>query len=64
MKKPLTDGFTREIIAVSFDANGNRIEQDFDLLPEEEKKRLRIKNNRRAMKAAGYVPITEALAAK
>ena len=64
MRKPLTDGFTREIIAVSFDADGNRIERDFDLLPEEEKKRIRIQNNQRAMKAAGYVPVEQKLAAK
>lgn len=37
MKKPALHGFTREIIAVSFDENGKRIERDWDLIPEEEK---------------------------
>lgn len=59
MRKPLTDGFTREIFVVTFDDEGNRIERDFDLLPEEEKERLRIQNHRRALKAAGYVRVNE-----
>ncbi|MDD3393920.1 MAG: hypothetical protein PHG19_04680 [Anaerotignum sp.] len=64
MRKPLTDGFTREIIVVSFDNAGNRIERDFDLLPEEEKTRLRIQNHQRSLKAAGYVKVENGLAAK
>lgn len=39
MRKPLSDGFTREIIAVSFDENGNRIERDFDTISEDEKRK-------------------------
>lgn len=35
MKKPTLHGFTRDIIAVSFDEKGNRIEREWDLIPEE-----------------------------
>ena len=64
MRKPLTDGFTREIIAVSFDSEGNRIERDFDLMSDEEKTRLRRQNHHRSLKAAGYIKTEEKLAAK
>lgn len=64
MKKPLFDGFTREIIVVSFDENGNRVERDFDLLPEEEKNSIRKTSNKKAVMAAGYYPVSEQAAAK
>ncbi|MBR4934484.1 MAG: hypothetical protein IKZ01_01285 [Anaerotignum sp.] len=64
MKKPLFDGFTREIIAVSFDKNGNRVERDFDLMPDEEKISIRKSSNRKAMLSAGYRPVTEQVAAR
>ena len=64
MRKPLADGFTREIYAVNYDENGNRVERDFDLMPEEEKKRLRIQNHQRSLKAAGYVQAGKKLAAE
>lgn len=64
MRKPSMDDYTVEIIAVSFDEDGNRIERDFNKLPEEEKQRLRLRNTRRALKAAGYVPVGEERAAK
>ena len=55
MKKPTLHGFTREIIAVSFDENGNRIERDWDLIPEEEKQEIRRRTTERMIRAAGYV---------
>lgn len=64
MRKPSMDDYTVEIIAVSFDETGNRIERDFNTLPEEEKQRLRLQNTRRALKAAGYVPVEQERAAK
>lgn len=64
MRKPLSDGFTRQIIAVSFDADGKRIERDFDTIPEDEKQEMRIRNNQRALKAAGYVKVNNDIAAK
>ena len=64
MKKPTLHGFTREIIAVSFDENGNRIERDWDLIPEEEKQEIRRRTSERMIKAAGYVPVGEERAAK
>ena len=64
MKKPTLHGFTREIIAVSFDENGNRIERDWDLIPEEEKQEIRRRNSDRMMRAAGYVLAEEERAAK
>lgn len=56
MQKPLSDGFSGEIFAVFLGEKGEQREQDFDSLPEAEKKRLRIQTNRRALRAAGYVP--------
>ena len=50
-------GFTREIIAVSFDENGKRIERDCDLIPEEEKQEIRRRTSERMIRAAGYVPV-------
>lgn len=64
MQKPLSDGFSREIIAVYLEERGERREQDFDSLPETEKKRLRIQTNGRALQAAGYAPVEEKPAAK
>ena len=57
MRKPLTQGFSREIFIVSFGENGERIERDFDLLAEDEKKRIGRELNRKAMRAAGFVPV-------
>ena len=64
MKKPTLHGFTREIIAVSFDENGNRIERDWDLIPEEEKQEIRRRTSARMMKAAGYELVEKERAAK
>lgn len=61
MREPLSDGFTRQIIVVSFDADGKRIETDFDTMPEDEKRKIRILNNQRALKAAGYVRVNDIL---
>lgn len=59
MIKPLSDGFTRQIVAVSFDSDGKRIERDFDTIPEDEKMKMRILNNQRALRAVGYVRVDE-----
>ncbi len=59
MRKPLSDGFTRQIVAVSFDSDGKRIERDFYAMPEDEKRKIRILNNQRALKAAGYVKVSD-----
>lgn len=59
MRKPLSDGFSRQIVAVSFDSDGKRIESDFDTMPEDEKRKIRIRNNQRALNAAGYVKIND-----
>ena len=59
MRKPLSVGFTRQIVAVSFDVDGKRIERDFDTMPEYEKRKIRILNNKRALKAAGYVKVDD-----
>lgn len=64
MRKPLSDGFSREIFAVFLGEKGERKERDFDSLAEAEKKRLRIQTNGRALRAAGYVPAEEKTAAK
>lgn len=57
MKKSLSDGFTRQIVVVSFDDYGKRIERDFDTIAEDEKMKIRILNNQRALKAVGYVRV-------
>lgn len=64
MRKPLTDGFTREIIAVSFDSKGNRVEKDFDSFSEEEKKKIRISNNQKSLAAAGFIKVENKLTAE
>lgn len=56
MKRPIAEGFFGEIIAVSLKGKEERREQDFDSLPETEKKKIRIQTNQRALRAAGYVP--------
>lgn len=57
MRKPLSDGFTRQIVEVSFDSDGKRIERDFDTISEDEKSKIRILNNQRALKAVGYARV-------
>ena len=56
-RKKIDDTWTREIIAVHFDEKGKRIERDFDLIPEEEKKAIRERTNARALAAAGFVKV-------
>ena len=54
MKKPTLHGFTRDIIAVSFDEKGNRIEREWDLIPEEKKQEIKRRTSERMIRAAGY----------
>ena len=56
-KKPIwgIEGWTREIVMVSFDESGSRIEEDFDLLPPGIQEEIRKAVNERGLSAAGYV---------
>lgn len=54
-RKPLGyKDWTREIVAVHIDENGNRTEKDFDLLSQIEKECIRQHNSEIMMKAEGY----------
>ena len=64
MKKPTLHGFTREIVAVSFDEKGNRTERDWDTIPDKEKQEIRERNSERMFKAAGYKLAERAWAAR
>ncbi len=64
MKKPTLHGFTREIVAISFDENGKRIERDWDLISEEEKQEISKRVSERMIRSAGFEPVEQKWAAK
>lgn len=64
MKKPTLHGFTREIVAISFDENGKRIERDWDLISEEEKQEISKRVSERMIRSAGFEAVEQKWAAK
>lgn len=58
MKKSTTEGWKIRCVFVSFE-DGKRIETPREEISPEGMKEIAINGNRRALKAAGYVPVNE-----